>query len=76
MSHHICLMAADWPLQFFLLVSPLYHLNHIDWPTVNGLLDIDNVWDRDVASKKAFSVPEAVFLRTREVLNLPMHPVP
>ena len=55
---------TDWPLQFFPLVSPLFHLNHISWREARSIVAIDNVWDRDVALKEAIGVPTAVFERT------------
>ena len=64
------LYGTDWPLQFFPLVSPLYHLNHIELATAKGLMQIDNVWDRDVALKESLGVQEAVLLRTAKVLKI------
>ena len=55
---------TDWPLQFFPLVSPLFHLNHIGWREARSIVAIDNVWDRDVALKEAMGVPTVVFERT------------
>ncbi len=55
---------TDWPLQFFPLVSPLFHLNHIGWREARSIVAIDNVWDRDVALKEAIGVPTVVFERT------------
>ena len=64
------LYGTDWPLQFFPLVSPLYHLNHIDLGIAKSISRIDNVWDTDVALKEALGVPEAVFERSRKLLNM------
>ncbi len=64
------LYGTDWPLQFLPLVSPLFHLNHIDLKIAKSISRIDNVWDRDVALKEAFGVPEAVFERSRKLLNM------
>lgn len=64
------LYGTDWPLQFLPLVSPLFHLNHIDLKIAKSITRIDNVWDRDVALKEAFGVPEAVFERSRKLLNM------
>ena len=55
---------TDWPLQFFPLVSPLFHLNHISWREARSIVAIDNAWDRDVALKEALGVPSEVFERT------------
>ncbi len=60
---------TDWPLQFFPIISPWYHINHIslnDAYTVGG---IPNQWDRDVALKSALGVPKEVFLRTEVLLK-------
>ncbi|MCB1616861.1 MAG: amidohydrolase family protein [Pseudomonadales bacterium] len=54
---------TDWPLQFFPLISPWYHLNHIGLKQALGVSKISNGWDRDVALKKAFGVPDAGFTR-------------
>lgn len=60
---------TDWPLQYFPLVSPWYHVFHI------GLLDawrvsrIENEWDRDIKLKEAFGVPLKVFSRSATVLR-------
>ena len=61
---------SDWPLQFFPLISPFYHLGHVSISEAARISRIDNQWDRDVALKLALGVPEEVFVRTREVLNL------
>ena len=55
---------TDWPLQFFPLVSPLFHLNHISWREARSIAAIGNAWDRDVALKESIGVPTAVFERT------------
>lgn len=60
---------TDWPLQFFPLISPWYHINHISMKDAFHIGGIKNQWDRDVALKAAFGVPEEVFLRTAEVLQ-------
>lgn len=59
---------TDWPLQFFPLVSPFYHLDSIGWDDVRGVFAIDNPWDRDVALKVALGTPMEVFARSAEVL--------
>lgn len=62
------LYGSDWPLQFFPLVSPLYHLDHIDLTAARAIADLDNPWDADVALKQAMGVPDAVFERSAELL--------
>jgi len=63
------LYGSDWPLQFSLLVSPFYHVNHIGVAGARLVADIDNVWDRDVALKKALGTPADVFERSAELLG-------
>ncbi len=60
---------SDWPLQFFPLISPWYHINHITIKDAYVIGGIKNQWDRDVALKTAFGVPDEVFLRTRLLLK-------
>ena len=62
------LYGTDWPLQYFPLVSPWFHVNHIGLRNAWRVSRIDNAWDRDVALKQAFGVPEAVFTRTLGIL--------
>ncbi|MCY4040659.1 MAG: amidohydrolase family protein [Gammaproteobacteria bacterium] len=61
---------SDWPLQFFPLVSPFYHLGDVPVSQASEIARIDNQWDRDVALKEAMGVPDAVFHRSAEALNL------
>ncbi|WP_214660525.1 amidohydrolase family protein [sulfur-oxidizing endosymbiont of Gigantopelta aegis] len=63
------LYGTDWPLQFFPLISPWYHINHISIKDAFRVGGIKNQWDRDVALKVAFSVPNAVFLRTGKIIG-------
>jgi len=60
---------TDWPLQFFPLISPWYHINHISFNNAYIVGGIKNQWDRDVALKTAFGVPAEVFLRTELILK-------
>jgi len=53
---------SDWPLQYFPLVSPWYHVNYIGIGSAWRISGIDNRWDRDVMTLKAFGVPHSVFL--------------
>ncbi len=64
---------TDWPLQFFPLVSPWYHLRHVRMRDLYELSRIDSQWDRDVALKGAIGVPPEVHDRTWEVLKAPRH---
>lgn len=59
---------SDWPLQFFPLVSPWYHLNHIDPQTVKSIKQIENQWDRDVALKRAMGVNNEIFMLGKTLL--------
>lgn len=52
---------TDWPLQFFPLVSPWYHLDLIGIKAAWQVGKIKNQWDRDVAMKKAMGVDDEVF---------------
>lgn len=61
---------SDWPLQFFPLISPFYHLGHLGVFEAMTISGIDNQWDRDVALKKAIGVPDAVFARSAEILGI------
>jgi len=60
---------TDWPLQFFPLISPWYHINHISFKDAYIIGAIKNQWDRDVALKMALGIPDSVFLRTESLLN-------
>ena len=60
---------TDWPLQFFPLVSPYYHIGDIGWAMARAISAIDNVWDRDVALKKAVGTPDSVFTRAATLLR-------
>ena len=61
---------TDWPLQFFPLVSPYYHLNHIGFAEARSAAALDNPWDRDVALKEALHVPGHVFARSAQLLPM------
>ncbi len=61
---------TDWPLQFFPLVSPYYHLNHIGVGAARAVAGVDNVWDRDVALKEALGTPAEVFARSADLLAM------
>ncbi len=57
------LYGTDWPLQYFPLVSPWYHVRHIGIGEAWRLIKIKNEWDRDIELKQAFGVPHTVFSR-------------
>jgi predicted TIM-barrel fold metal-dependent hydrolase len=57
------LYGTDWPLQFFPLVSPWFHVQHVGVAAARRVAGIDNPWDRDVALKQALGVPQTVFSR-------------
>ncbi len=60
---------TDWPLQFFPLVSPLYHLGDITLKQAIQISLIRNQWDRDVALKRAMGVKEEVFQWSGKLFN-------
>jgi predicted TIM-barrel fold metal-dependent hydrolase len=60
---------SDWPLQFFPLVSPWYHVTHIGLKNVGRVGGFKNKWDRDIILKEAIGVPHSVFTRTVGILN-------
>jgi hypothetical protein len=62
------LYGSDWPLQFYPLIHPLYHLPHIGIGEARTITELDNAWDRDVAIKETLGVPEEVFLRSEKLL--------
>lgn len=62
------LHGSDWPLQFFPLVSPWYQIKHLSLADAQFISGQANVLDRDVLTKKAMGVPEAVFARSREIV--------
>ena len=64
------LYGTDWPLQFFPLVWSFYHANQIGVRTARLVAKVDNVWDRDVALKRALGTPEHVFARSAELLAI------
>ena len=57
------LYGSDWPLQYFPIVSPWYHIRHIGINNAWRMRNIINEWDRDIELKKAFGVPYTVFSR-------------
>ena len=61
---------SDWPLQFFPVVSPYFHLDLIGIRDAKAVRRQKNTWDRDVVLKKKMGVPESVFVRSRRILAL------
>ena len=59
---------TDWPLQFFPLVSPWYQIKHVNLSKLKAIQKIDNLWDRDIALKRALGVPNSVFERSAKLL--------
>ena len=64
------LYGTDYPLQFFPLVSSLWHVRHIGVGGARLVGSIENRWDRDVALKRAIGTPEHVFARSAELLDV------
>ena len=64
------LYGTDWPLQFFPLVSPIYHLNHISVRQAKAVSQQSNQWDADVVLKQYLGVPNEVFERSSTLLDL------
>ena len=52
---------TDWPLQFFPLVSPYFHLNSISLREARAVQKLDNQWDKDVVLKHFIGVPSFAF---------------
>lgn len=61
---------TDWPLQFFPLVSPYFHLDRVGAPAAKSVARIDNPWDRDLALKEALGTPRSVFARSAVLLDV------
>ncbi|MYD43060.1 MAG: amidohydrolase family protein [Gammaproteobacteria bacterium] len=69
--HARLIYGTDWPLQFFPLVSPFYHLRSISIREAIAVQRLRNQWDRDVVLKKYMNVPEEVFTRFPQLLEQP-----
>jgi len=69
-THDRLVYGSDWPLQFFPLVSPWYQIKGVRVSTLKAISGLANTWDRDVSLKRAMGTPDAVFERTRTLLNL------
>jgi len=60
---------TDWPLQYFPVFSPWYHVHRIGIRDAWNTGRIHNVWDRDVKLKGAYGVPATVFTRAVGILH-------
>jgi predicted TIM-barrel fold metal-dependent hydrolase len=63
------LYGTDWPLQYFPVVSPWYHVHHIGIRNTWNTSRVHNKWDRDVKLKEAYGVPATVFTRAVGVVQ-------
>ena len=61
---------TDWPLQFFPLVSPYFHLERVGASAAKTVARIGNPWDRDLALKEALGTPRSVFARSAALLDM------
>jgi uncharacterized protein len=52
---------TDWPLQFFPLISPWYHLDELTISEAISIGKIKNQWDRDVALKVGMGLDVETF---------------
>lgn len=62
---------TDWPLQFFPLVSPWYHLDLISIRQAISISGINNQWDRDIALKTAMGLDPDVFTLGKKLFIQP-----
>lgn len=58
---------TDWPLQFFPLVSPWYHLDSLSISQAIDISKMNNQWDKDVALKIGMGLDKKVFLKGNEL---------
>ena len=61
---------TDWPLQFFPLVSPWYHLDQLNIKEAITISRIKNQWDRDVALKVGMGLEQNVFITGNQLFAL------
>ncbi|MET0355289.1 MAG: amidohydrolase family protein [Cellvibrio sp.] len=64
---------TDWPLQFFPLISPWYHLDQITISEALTISSIKNQWDRDVALKIGMGLDKKVFIKGEELFLNSLH---
>ena len=69
LSEHM-IYGTDWPLQYFPVVSPWYHIRHIGVRNAWKISKIKSKWDRDIRLKQAFGVSKEVFQRRLGILNI------
>jgi len=62
------LYGTDWPLQFFPIISPWYHINHISLANAWEASGIQNQWDRDIAIKVALGVDKTTLMSNEDIL--------
>jgi len=62
---------TDWPLQFFPLVSPIYHWRHLKFRDLFRIARIQNKWDRDIFLKFKMGTPKEVFSLGETLLDPP-----
>jgi predicted TIM-barrel fold metal-dependent hydrolase len=58
---------TDWPLQFFPLISPWYHLDEIKISEAFAISRMSNQWDKDVALKIGMGLDKKVFNKGAEL---------
>ncbi len=61
---------TDWPLQFFPLVSPWFHLDSLSFVNAFKISRIKNQWDKDVALKLGMGLDKSVFLNGKTLMTL------
>lgn len=62
---------TDWPLQFFPLISPWYHLDELKISEAFSISRIKNQWDRDVALKIGMGLDKNVFSSGKQLFVRP-----
>ena len=62
---------TDYPLLYFPMVSPWFHLKYLSIGQIQKVAAIDNPWDRDVFLKKELGVSADVFKLGTDLLSLP-----
>jgi len=58
---------TDWPLQFFPLISPWYHLDQLSISEAISISKIKNQWDKDVALKMGMGLNKKVFSKGKDL---------
>jgi len=65
---------TDWPLQFFPLISPWYHLDEIKISEAFAISRMKNQWDRDVALKIGMGLNKDVFMQGNKLFGIAESP--